>query len=71
MHDFKIITIFDTDEPERGTRDDLEIALDSNAQRIKAKTIHHLGDTDSAGHPPVLSIHPNSKTAVQTHRGRT
>lgn len=70
MHDFKIIAVLDTNEPERGTRDDLEIALDSHAQWIKAKAIQHLGDADPAGYPSVLAVHPDSKAAVQTHRAR-
>lgn len=69
MHDFKIVTVFDTDEGERGTRNDLQIALDSDAQRIKAKTVQHLGDADPAGDSPVLAVHPDSKAAIQTHPG--
>jgi hypothetical protein len=64
MHDLEIVAVLDTDLPERRSRNDLKVALDRHPQRIEVQAFDHLGNRDSARHPPVLAVYSNSEAAI-------
>jgi hypothetical protein len=64
MHDLEIVAVLDTDLPQCGSRDDLEISFDRHPQRIEVQAFDHLGNRDSARHPPVLAVYSNSEAAI-------
>jgi hypothetical protein len=67
MDDFKIVAILDLHLGNRRARNDLDIALDRDAERIEAKLAKQVRDADSAGHPAVLAIHSDRKGVVAIH----
>jgi hypothetical protein len=71
MDDLEIVAVLDPNLPESGTRHDLEIALDSDAQRIKSKFIEHFGNAHSTRQTAMLAIDANCEASVETHRRRT
>jgi len=70
MHDFKVVAVLNAYLAQSGAGNDLKVALDRDAQRIKAKAVDHLGNTDPIRHSPVLAVHSNSKASVQAHAPR-
>lgn len=71
MHDFIIVAILDPNVTKAGSRHDLEIALDRDAQWVHSELVQHLDDTDSTRHSPMFPVHPDSKASIETHRART
>jgi replication fork clamp-binding protein CrfC len=67
MDDLEVVAILDADLAKRRARHDFEIALDSNAQRIEAELVQHLGNSDFARYPAVFAVDPNSKASIETH----
>ena len=67
MDDLIVVAILDADFTERAARNDFEIALDRDPQRVEPEFDQHLGDSDSALHSAMLAVHANSKTAIESH----
>ena len=59
MDDFKGVAIGDLHVAQRRPRDDLQVALDREALRVKAKLGQHAGNGRSGTHPPGLAVDPN------------
>ena len=67
MDDLVAVAVLDADLAERGSRHHLEVAFDSDAQRVEAELVHHLGDAHSPGYTPVLAVDPYREASIQTH----
>jgi hypothetical protein len=67
MDDLEIIAVLDANLSQGRSRDDLQVALDRDAKRVKAELVDQLGDGRFARHPAMLAVDPNREAAVDTH----
>jgi hypothetical protein len=67
MDDLVIVAVLDADFAKRAARDDLEIALNRDAKRVKAKLVQHIRDAESSGHSAVFAVHPDRESPIESH----
>jgi len=71
MHDFIVVAVLYADLTKAGARDNLQIALDRDTERVNPKLVQHLDDAHSARHPAMLAVDADSEASIETHRART
>ena len=54
-------------QSKRRARNDLEIALDGNAQRVEAQLADQLGDADAFNDPAMLAVDADLDCVIDRH----